>query len=208
MFRRLDDKFWINACLVILGFTDCDEEAFVAARSRFVEMNEVFPVAQSPWGATYMLEGFARLAAAQGQAARGLRLAGATDAHRRAFGVAIGATLQAAFERSQESAWRALDEQEAIAAWEEGRTMTLEDAIAFALQEPEKGPGGPPKSRLTARETEVLSQVAEGLSDAEVAEQLYLSPRTVGGHLRGAYRKLGVKSRTAAIKKAGELGLI
>jgi DNA-binding CsgD family transcriptional regulator len=30
----------------------------------------------------------------------------------------------------------------------------------------------------------------------------------VGGHLRGAYRKLGVKSRTAAVKRAGELGLI
>jgi DNA-binding NarL/FixJ family response regulator len=54
----------------------------------------------------------------------------------------------------------------------------------------------------------VLSLVAEGLSDAEVAEKLYVSPRTVGGHLRGAYGKLVVKSRTAAIKKAGELGLI
>ena len=50
--------------------------------------------------------------------------------------------------------------------------------------------------------------MASLLPDAEVAENLYVSPRTVSGHLRTAYRKLGVKSRTAAVKKAGELGLI
>jgi DNA-binding CsgD family transcriptional regulator len=60
----------------------------------------------------------------------------------------------------------------------------------------------------SARELEVLSLVARGITDAEVAENLYVSPRTVSRHLRGAYRKLGVKSRTAAVKKAGELGLI
>ena len=86
--------------------------------------------------------------------------------------------------------------------------MTLEEAIAYALEKAEKRPGDPSNSRLTPREVEVLSLVAEGLSDAEVAEKLYVSPRTVGGHLRGVYGKLGVKSRTAAIKKAGELGLI
>jgi DNA-binding NarL/FixJ family response regulator len=86
--------------------------------------------------------------------------------------------------------------------------MTLEEALAFAMEEPEKKPDRPPGSVLSAREVEVLSLVAEGLSDTEVAERLYLSRRTVGNHLRGAYRKLGVKSRTAAVKKAGELGVI
>jgi DNA-binding NarL/FixJ family response regulator len=90
--------------------------------------------------------------------------------------------------------------------------MTLEEALALALKEPVKepvaDPGRPTKSILTAREAEVLSFVAEGLSDIEVAEKLYVSPRTVEWHLRGAYRKLEVGSRTAAIKRAGELGLI
>ena len=208
LFRRLGDRFWIPACLVFLGYIDCEEGAYAVARSRFVETNEMLPLAQFPWGATFMLEGFARLATAEGQAARALRLAGATNALRRTFGVAVGLIGEAAFERSMEPAWRALDEQEAIAAWEKGRNTTLEDAIAFALEEPEKRREGPPKSRLTPREAEVLSLVSEGLSDARVAEELYLSPRTVGGHLRGAYRKLGVKSRTAAARKAGELGLI
>jgi DNA-binding NarL/FixJ family response regulator len=154
------------------------------------------------------LEGFARLAAAEGQAARALRLGGATAVLRQTYGVAIGPSQQAAFRRALESAWQALREEEATAAWEQGRAMTLEQALAFALGKAEKRREGTPKSRLTPREAEVLSLVAEGLSDAEVAEKLYVSPRTVGGHLRGAYRKLGVKSRTAATRKAGELGLI
>jgi DNA-binding NarL/FixJ family response regulator len=86
--------------------------------------------------------------------------------------------------------------------------MTLEEALELALAEPGANPNRPSESLLSAREIEVLSLVAEGLSDAQVAEKLYVSPRTVSGHLRGAYRKLGVKSRTAAVKKVGELGLV
>jgi DNA-binding NarL/FixJ family response regulator len=51
---------------------------------------------------------------------------------------------------------------------------------------------------LTAREVEVLLLVATGLTDAQVAEQLVLSVRTVHSHVRSIYRKLGVSSRTAA----------
>jgi predicted ATPase/DNA-binding CsgD family transcriptional regulator len=208
MYRELNDVFWINACLVHLGYIDCEEGDYAAARSRFMHMSEIGPLVHFPWGATYTLEGFARLAAAEGQAVRALLLGGATAALRRTFGVAIGLTRQADFRRSLEPAWQALDAEEGQAAWEEGRKMSLEQALDLALEEPETKPDRPSESLLSAREVEVLSLVAEGLSDAQVADKLYVSPRTVGGHLRVAYRKLGVKSRTAAVKRAGELGLI
>ena len=48
---------------------------------------------------------------------------------------------------------------------------------------------------LTDRETEVAQLVAEGLSSPQVADQLYLSPRTVGRHLERIYKKLGISSR-------------
>jgi DNA-binding NarL/FixJ family response regulator len=64
-------------------------------------------------------------------------------------------------------------------------------------------PGG-----LTAREVEVLRLVALGLTDAEVAERLVLSVRTVNAHLRTVYRKLGVRSRRAAGRFAREHGLV
>jgi DNA-binding CsgD family transcriptional regulator len=60
---------------------------------------------------------------------------------------------------------------------------------------------------LSAREVEVLRLVAQGLTDAEVAERLFLSPRTIGQHLRSIYNKLGVSSRAAATRFAVEHGL-
>ena len=61
---------------------------------------------------------------------------------------------------------------------------------------------------LTAREVDILRLVAVGLSDAEVAAQLVLSVRTVNAHLRSIYRKLGVRSRSAAAHYAEEHGLV
>jgi DNA-binding NarL/FixJ family response regulator len=63
-------------------------------------------------------------------------------------------------------------------------------------------------SLLSPRETKILSLVAEGLTDAQIAEELYLSTRTVNAHLRSVYRKLGASSRAAAVKRADELVLI
>jgi predicted ATPase/DNA-binding CsgD family transcriptional regulator len=61
---------------------------------------------------------------------------------------------------------------------------------------------------LTMREREVLQLVAEGLSDAQIAERLILSRRTISTHLSTIYSKLHVNSRTAAIRAAREQGLI
>ena len=64
-------------------------------------------------------------------------------------------------------------------------------------------PGG-----LTSREVEVLQLVAQGLTDAQVGEQLFISPRTVSQHLRTIYGKLNVSSRAAAVRWAVEVGLL
>jgi DNA-binding CsgD family transcriptional regulator len=61
---------------------------------------------------------------------------------------------------------------------------------------------------LSAREVEVLRLVARGLTDAEVAERLFISPRTVSGHLRSIFSKLDVGSRTAASAIAFERGIV
>jgi non-specific serine/threonine protein kinase len=208
IFRKLDDRFWIGACLVHLGYIGCEEGEYAAARSRFLQVNEVLPLAQIPFGATYVLDGHTRLAAAEGERVRALQLGGATTALRQTYGVTVGPTEQAAFRRRLEPAWQALGEEAGQTAWQEGLAMSLEEALDLASAEPGTDPDRPSDHPLSAREIEVLSLVAEGLSDAQVAEKLYVSPRTISGHLRSGYRKLGVKSRTAAVKKAGELALI
>ena len=52
--------------------------------------------------------------------------------------------------------------------------------------------------RLTSREREILDLVAEGRTNAQIAERLWLSPGTVRKHLDNVYAKLGVHTRTAA----------
>lgn len=62
-------------------------------------------------------------------------------------------------------------------------------------------------SRLSGREIEVLRLVAEGLSNDQVAERLFLSPRTIHAHLTTIYRKLGVSNRSEATRYAFENGI-
>jgi DNA-binding NarL/FixJ family response regulator len=74
-------------------------------------------------------------------------------------------------------------------------------------------PGGtegaiPPHSEgLTQRELDVLRLLAEGLTDGQVAERLYLSRRTVNAHVRSIYTKLGITTRSAATRYAIEHNL-
>jgi DNA-binding CsgD family transcriptional regulator len=61
---------------------------------------------------------------------------------------------------------------------------------------------------LTRRELEVMRLVAVGRTNREIAQELFLSPRTVDMHVRNILRKLDCRSRVEAAHRAGELGLL
>lgn len=88
--------------------------------------------------------------------------------------------------------------------------MTLMDAAQLIQNQgsEEKGKKTERFYQLTKREIEILRLVAQGLSDAQVAERLVLSPRTINAHLTSIYNKLGVNSRVAATRLALEKGLV
>ncbi|HET8632200.1 MAG TPA: AAA family ATPase [Thermomicrobiales bacterium] len=103
-----------------------------------------------------------------------------------------------------EAAGAALAEARAICTPLEAKpALARADALAARLAAPAAAATGYPAG-LSAREVEVLRLVAQGLSNAQVAAHLYLSPRTVGQHLRSIYNKLGVDNRTAAAHFAVE----
>jgi len=96
--------------------------------------------------------------------------------------------------------------------------MPLEQAVTLAASVAETlsgadvpiAPAAPAASYpagLSAREAEVLRLVATSLTNAEIAERLYLSPRTVQAHLYTIYRKLDVGTRAEATRFAIEHGL-
>ena len=62
--------------------------------------------------------------------------------------------------------------------------------------------------RLTDRQLEVLAQLAEGRTNAEIADRLYLSRRTVDNHVAALLTRLGVGSRHDAVAAAADLGLL
>ena len=61
---------------------------------------------------------------------------------------------------------------------------------------------------LSEREFEVLTLIAEGLSNQEIAQALFVSLYTIKSHARNIYGKLGVKNRTEAVAKARLFGLL
>lgn len=64
-----------------------------------------------------------------------------------------------------------------------------------------------PFPELTDREREVLDRIAEGLTNQQIAERLYISPKTVSNHISNVFAKLHIDDRAAAIVKAREAGL-
>jgi LuxR family maltose regulon positive regulatory protein len=73
---------------------------------------------------------------------------------------------------------------------------------------PDLPPAQPLIEPLSQRELKVLQLIAQGLSNREIGERLFLALDTVKGHNRKIFDKLQVQSRTEAIARARELGLL
>jgi DNA-binding NarL/FixJ family response regulator len=92
----------------------------------------------------------------------------------------------------------------AVRAAARGETV-LAPAVAARLVTTLRGPGAP---TLSAREREVLAQVARGASNRDIADRLSISEATVKSHLLHVFDKLGVDDRTAAVTVALQRGLL
>ena len=212
--RQTGNKIEIAASLHDLGALARQQGDLVRASSlkreslalaRELEVEEM--MALSVWG-------FASMAGATGQIERSGRLLGATDRLFAASGDPLCGASKAEFEADVDSIRAALGEASFAAAWEAGQAMTLDDAFAevdavraeiVAASSAERtiqaGHG------LSPRELEVLRLMADGLSNQQIADALFLSFRTITTYVTNILSKLGVESRTGAVAHAIRAGL-
>jgi DNA-binding CsgD family transcriptional regulator len=158
-------------------------------------------------GVALSLAGYAVIAASTGAYERAARLFGAADALREAVGWMLAHPESDLYAASLAQVRRRLPDDRFAAAWAAGRALSEGEAVAEALAEPLSAPAKPagrsvprPANQhgLTARELEVLRLIADGRSDREIADTLFISPRTVMRHVANVFAKLDIHSRGAA----------
>jgi DNA-binding CsgD family transcriptional regulator len=161
------------------------------------------------------LEGLAAVAGTRGQDERSARLFGAAEVIIEEIGVLRYKDHQpnsSLYELTVAAVRSRLGEESFEEVRAGGRAMTLEEAVEYALSQEEQtvSTASVPEypAGLTRREAEVLRLVAQGMSNAQVAQELFISTRTVNGHLNYIYRKLEVTSRSAAVRFAVDHGLV
>jgi DNA-binding CsgD family transcriptional regulator/tetratricopeptide (TPR) repeat protein len=197
--RTFGKVLWCSACInADLGDAETAAAQFEEALTLFVEFGD-------RWFCGLVLESAAFLAAEVGDAERAVSLLGAADVIWDALGVPLMGYLRDHHHLVLAETRARLTEGRFEAAWEAGQRLPVGAAVELvAVGAPT---GVATTDGLTPRETGVLALVAKGLTDAEVAEQLVVSLRTVHAHLRSIYRKLDLHTRSAATRYALEHGL-
>jgi DNA-binding CsgD family transcriptional regulator len=157
------------------------------------------------------LDNCAHLCAATGRWAEAITLWAAFQAQNDAIGVPDLPQDERRRQEPLRKATQALGAGRARAAEQRGTTMTLETAAEFAamLAQHETAPAPLPQGpwRLTPRECELVTLVAKGRTDAQIATQLYISVRTVRSHLDRIRDKSGLRRRAELTRLALQEGL-
>jgi predicted ATPase/DNA-binding CsgD family transcriptional regulator len=189
-----DDTFTANA-LVFLGMVALDLGQLKRTASLLAESLSLSRPQGNHFAITHALDAMAGLAAAHQQHERALQLAGASSAARDASGLRLPPHLLAPRDRWLEPARRRLGKKAADQAWELGRRLKVNDAIAYGLGETEKVSSDGLTPTLTRREKEIAELVSQGLTNRQIADRLVLSVRTAESHVESVRNKLGFQSR-------------
>ncbi len=157
------------------------------------------------------IESIAAVVSRRGHVERSVRLLAATASLREATSLAPTTAERQEQEQTLAIARRTLTNSAFAEAWAAGQLLSLDQATAEALRLTEESsvvtrPAAP--FNLTRREQEVLALVCQHLTDAQIAEKLFLSPRTASNHVANILSKLGVANRREVIAFATRHGLV
>ena len=150
-----------------------------------------------------VLECLAALATGSGANREAARLFGAEEALRRRTGQVRFSIYDDGYDMSVAALREAMGDNEFEEAWSEGAALSIDEAIAYA----QRGRGERKRpavgwASLTPAELNVVRLVGEGLPNKDIAERLFVSPRTVQAHLSHVYSKLGLASRVQLAQEA------
>jgi predicted ATPase len=203
-------------CRMMLGYPLLDLGDLSAARTVLAEGFQMSTDVGDRWFVQLGLGAFAGLAAKTGRPRLALRLAGAAEAYRDKNEFTMPEPIDEIVDR-----WLAPTRAKAGRAagrlLAEGRKLSPEEAVGLVLANEPAEPGrqsasrlGPRRgssSALTRREAEVAALVARGLTNRDIAAQLFLSVRTVEVHVDHVLTKLGFRTRTQLAAWALEEGV-
>jgi len=218
--RRIDNRWGQIWPLKNLARVALDNRNLTPAAERYAESLALCSEQSDRTGCLGCLRGLADVALAGARHEQAATFLAATQALGEAVGSLPSAEARARFEQAIAQARDGLDPQRFETRWASGRSLTIEQLIdagqqlAAETRDPAypatTGRMGvvPSEARLSPRELEVLRLIAAGHTTAEIAAQLYLSPRTVTTHLTSIYSKLGFNNRAAAARFAVEHHLV
>lgn len=202
--QRLGDLSIVTFERSLLGYVALAQQDFSRAAEHFgTALAEAWELRFSRELA-WCLEGLAGVAVAVGLGEHGARLLGGAELLRESTRISIPDVRRPTFERIAASLRVLLGERAFLVEHARGRALPLEDVVRTAMQPVNAqlaalaAPEQAGFERLSRRETEVLRLVAEGRSNQEIAELLFISPHTAANHVASIMNKLGVDSRTAA----------
>jgi tetratricopeptide (TPR) repeat protein len=135
IFRDVGDPWGSARCLTDLGYIDCDQGDHSAAHAAYREALEIMARLRHRRGIARVMEGYACLALARGQADRALKLAAAATSLRQQ--IPLHQEEQSKLEQMLRAARNSLSEAEGKRAWEAGAAMSMEEAVQYSLELPE-----------------------------------------------------------------------
>ncbi|MBA3643999.1 MAG: tetratricopeptide repeat protein [Chloroflexia bacterium] len=214
-FQAVRDKLGIGYALLGLGRIAIIQKETRQAASLIGKALTLRQELADQRGLTECLEGTVALAAACRRTALVARLGAAAAARRDELATPVPGEDREALARDLAAARQALGAAEFDAAWESGRALPVDVALAeatallveIAAALPAASGAARYPAGLSEREVEVLRLVAAGMTNAQIGNALFISPRTVNAHLQRIYDKLDVSSRVAATRFALDHGL-
>jgi non-specific serine/threonine protein kinase len=212
--RTTGDRYLLGSSLAKWSNVVMSLREYDRATALYGEALRLFRELRDAWWTSRCIHYLGLVACARNDHRRAARLWGSAEAVLETTGARLVPWERDTHAQAEATARAEFGEEAFNQAWTEGRAMSLERAIEYALSPPEPGPveSGPAADRrsspLTRRELEIAALIGRGLTSREIAEELVIAEKTADTHADRIRSKLGLRSRAEITAWAARQGLL